>query len=201
MKLYWAPRTRSLKALWMLEESGLAYERVQLDLAAGEQQTDVFRAINPMMKVPALVDGAAHVAESGAICAYVADKAVGSGLSPALGDPARGDYLRWLFFSAGCIEAAYTQKFTGIQLPSRSAGWADYDRVISVLDDALGKGPYLLGEQFTAADVAVASDLRFGVDVFKIVEARPNFRAYIDLCTARPAFLSAQAIEAAGIPA
>ncbi len=198
MKLYWAQRSRSLKAIWMLEESGLAYERVRLNFDDGSLQTPEYRVINPMMKVPALVDGTARVTETGAICAYIAERAPDAGLAPPIGDPKRGDYLRWLFFSAGCIEAAYTQKFTKLELPPRSAGWGDYDRVMNVLDEALAAGPWLLGDRFSAADVAVGGDLRFGVDVFKMVEARPSFRAYIDRCTARPAFQRALAIEAAG---
>jgi glutathione S-transferase len=87
MKLYWAPRTRSLRALWVLEEAGVPYERVKLDLTAGDQKSPEFRAVNPMAKVPALTDGPVSVAESGAICAYVAEAAPQAGLAPPLGDP------------------------------------------------------------------------------------------------------------------
>jgi glutathione S-transferase len=194
MKLYWAPRTRSLRALWVLEESGLPYEREVIDIRAGGQSTPEFRAINPMMKVPALADGAARVAESGAICAYVAEKAEGR-LSPAPGDPARGRYLQWLFFAGNCIEPAFTQKFTNLQLPSSSAGWGDFNRVIEVLEEAVQPGPWLLGERFTSADVMIGSDLFFGIELFKIVEPRPAFIAYIDRCKARPAFKRALAID------
>ncbi len=95
MKLYWAPRTRSLRALWVLEEAGVAYERVRLDLSANEQKSAEFLVINPMAKVPALTDGAVAVAESGAICAYVAEAHLGAGLAPPVGDPARGRYHQW----------------------------------------------------------------------------------------------------------
>jgi glutathione S-transferase len=195
MQLYWAPKTRSLKVIWMLEESGLSYDRIRISLDDGELQQPIFRAINPMMKVPAIIDGPVKVAECGAILAYIAEQAPAAKLAPGLDHPRRGDYLRWLFFSAGCVEAAYAQKFTGMQLPARSAGWGDFDRVVTVIDEALATGPWLLGDRFSAADVALASDLRFGVDVFRIVEDRPNFRAYIDRCTARPAFKRAIGIE------
>lgn len=197
MQLYWAPRTRSLKAIWMMEEAGLAYDLNRLDLQAGEQQTPTFRAINPMMKVPALVDGPVKVAEAGAILAYMAEQAPKALLAPSVDHPRRGDYLRWLFFSAGCMEAAFVEKFASLKIPSFSAGWGDFDRVCDVLDTALAEGPWLLGEQFTAADVAIGTDLRFGMDVFKIIEARPNFRAYVDRCTARPAFSRALEIDSA----
>ena len=198
MQLYWAPRTRSLKVIWMLEETGLSYESIRVSLDSGMLQEATFRAINPMMKVPAIIDGPVKVAECGAILAYLAEQAPDAKLAPSVDHPLRGDYLRWLFFSAGCIEAAYAQKFTGMQLPPRSAGWGDFDRVIGVLDEALSEGPWLLGERFSAADVAVASDLRFGVEVFRIVEPLANFRAYIDRCTARPAFKRALEVEQAG---
>src|SRR6516225_6145346 len=99
MKLYWAPQSRAFRALWMLEEAGCPYERVLVDIRKGEQSAPAFRAVNPMMKVPALTDGAAAVAESAAICAYVAERVPEARLAPPLGDPGRGRYLHWLFFA------------------------------------------------------------------------------------------------------
>jgi glutathione S-transferase len=200
MKLYWSPNTRSIRALWMLEEAGLPYERVKLDMAAGEHKRPEFLAVNPMGKVPALTNGAAKVAESAALCAYVADLAPGTGLAPPIGDPDRGRWLHWLFFSAGCIEPAYMQKAMGwtVDRPSM-AGWGGYEAVMDVLDQALATGPWLIGDRFTAADVMVGTDLHFGIRQFKFVETRPNFEAYLDRCEARPAFQRAMAINAAGV--
>jgi glutathione S-transferase len=198
MKLYWAPRTRSLRALWLLEEAGVPYERVRLDLAAGEQKSPEYRVINPMGKVPALTDGPVSVAESGAICAYVADACPDAGLAPAVGDPARGRYLQWLFFSPGCIEPAYLTKSTGISVRPETAGFGDFDRVFDVLAAAVAPGPWLLGEQFSAADVLIGADVHFGMDIFKLVPEQPALRAYVDRCLARDAFKRAKAIEAAG---
>lgn len=199
MKLYWAPRTRSLRALWVLEESGASYERVRLDLSAGEQRTADYRAINPMAKVPALTDGPVSVAESGAICAYVAEACPDAGLAPRVGDPARGRYLQWLFFSPGCIEPAYLTKSANITVSSAQAGFGEFDRVFDVLEAAVEPGPWLLGERFSAADVLIGADLHFGMDIFKMVPERPALRAYVDRCLARPAFQRAKAIEAAGV--
>ena len=199
MKLYWAPEARAFRALWMMEEAGCPYERVLNDIRKGGQNDDAFKAINPMMKVPALTDGAAAVAESAAICAYVAERCPEADLAPPLGSPKRGRYLHWLFFAAGCIEAAYTEKFTGAKLPSASqAGWGSFDRVIDVLDAAVQPGPFLLGDQFTAADGMIGADLNYGINVFKIVEPRPALAAYVARCAGRPAFQRAQAIDAAG---
>jgi glutathione S-transferase len=199
MKLYWAPRTRSLRALWMLEEAGAPYERVRIDLSADEQKTPDFRAINPMAKVPALTDGLVAVAESGAICAYVAEAHPKAGLAPPLGDPARGRYLQWLFFSPGCIEPALLTKTANIPVDSRMASFGDFDRVFDVLEAAVAKGPWLLGERFSAADVMIGLDLHFGIDIFKLVPTRPVLRSYVDRCLARPALQRAKAIEAEGV--
>jgi len=199
MKLYWAPRTRSLRALWVLEEAGVPYERVKLDLMAGDQKSADYRAINPMAKVPALTDGPVAVAESGAICAYVAEVVPQAGLAPPLGDPARGRYLQWLFFSPGCVEPAFLPKSANIPVRPEMASFGDFDRVFDVLEAAVTKGPWLLGEHFSAADVMIGLDLHFGIDIFKLVPSRPALRAYVDRCLARPALQRAKAIEAAGV--
>src|SRR3984893_9293089 len=199
LKLYWAPRTRSLRALWVLEEAGVPYERVRLDLSAGEQKSVDYRAINPMAKVPALTDGPVVLAESGAICAYVAEAHPEAGLAPPVGDPARGPYLRGLFFSPGCVEQAFLVKSANVSVRQEAAGFGDFDRVFDVLEAAFATGPWLLGERFSAADVMIGLDLHFGIDIFKLVPSRPTLRAYVDRCLDRPALQRATSIEAAGV--
>ncbi len=197
MKLYWAPKTRSLRALWMLEEAGLPYELERVDIQSPDR-SERFLAVNPMGKVPALEDGEARLAESAAICAYVAEKAGNAGLAPALGDPLRGRYFHWLFFAPGCIEPAFAEKFAGMKLSSFQAGWGDFDKVFRVLDNLLAHGPWVLGENFSAADVMIGTDLLFGVEMFKAVEPTPAFAAYLARCKARPALQRALAIDEAG---
>jgi glutathione S-transferase len=201
MKLYWSPQSRAFRALWLMEEAGRPYERVQIDIRKGEQSTPTFRAINPMMKVPALTDGEALVAESAAICAYVAERVPEAKLAPPLGDPLRGRYLHWLFFASTNIEQAFTQKFTKLEMPSMSAGWGSFERVMDVLSDALQERPWMLGERFSVVDVMLGADLNYGVNLFKIVEPRPEFTAYIARCTARPAFQRAVDIEKTALAA
>ena len=196
IKLYWSPRSRSFSAIWLLEESGLPYERVLTDISTGAQKSKEFLEINPMGKVPALQDGDATVAEAAAICAYVADRCPDAKLAPALGDPLRGRYLQWLFFSPGCIEPAMMQLATKVEMNSVAAGWGDAQRVFDVLDAALDKGPWILGDRFSAADIAIGAGLNFAVRVFKMVPPRPAFDAYIDRCVARPAFQRAEKIAA-----
>jgi glutathione S-transferase len=188
MKLYWSPRSRSFTALWLMEETGVAYERVLTDISTGAQRTLEFLAVNPMGKVPALQDGDATMAEAAAICAYVAERYPKAKLSPELGDSHRAKYLYWLFFAPGCIEPAITQIATKMELNPVAAGWGDAQRVFDVLEAALEEGPWILGAQFSAADIAIASGLNFAVRNFKMVPTRPAFERYLDRCSARPAF-------------
>lgn len=197
LKLYWAPQSRAVRALWLMEEAGLPYERVLVDIRAGDQSGLDYAKINPMMKVPALSDGAVSLAESAAICAYVAEKA--PHLAPPAGSPERARYLHALFFAANCIEGAFAEKFGNLQIPSMQAGWGSFDRVMGVLEDWLEMGPWLLGDRFSAADVMIGTDLHFGINQFGIVDKRPVFAAYLDRCMQRPAWQRAQAIDAAGV--
>ena len=196
MKLYWAPRSRSVTALWLMEETGQPYERVLTDITTGAQKTPEYLAVNPMGKVPALADGDATLAEAAAICAYVAERYPEAKLAPPLGDPRRAKYLYWLFFSPGCIEPAIVQLATKIEMNPVAAGWGEAQRVFDVLDAALTKGPWILGDTFSAADIAIGSGLNFAVRMFKMVPPRPSFDAYLDRCAARPAFQRAEKLAA-----
>ena len=196
MKLYWAPRSRSFTALWLMEETGQPYERVLTDITAGAQKTPEYLAINPMGKVPALGDGDATLAEAAAICAYVAERYPEARLAPPPGDPARAKYLYWLFFSPGCIEPAIVQLATKIEMNPVAAGWGEAQRVFDVLDAAVSKGPWILGDTFSAADVVIGSGLNYAVRMFKMVPPRPSFDAYLDRCAARPAFQRAEKLAA-----
>src|SRR5256885_4282729 len=157
IKLYWSPRSRSFSAIWLLEETGLPYERVLTDITTGAQKTPEYLAINPMGKVPALKDGGAALGEAAAICAYVADRYPQTKLAPDISDPLRAKYLQWLFFSPSCIEPALIQIFTKIEVPASTAAWGSAEPVFDVLDGALEKGPWILGDAFSAADIMVGS--------------------------------------------
>jgi glutathione S-transferase len=188
MKLYWSPRSRSFSALWLMEETGVAYARVLTDITTGAQKTLEFLTVNPMGKVPALQDGEATMAEAAAICTYVAERYPEAKLAPPLGDVHRAKYLYWLFFAPSCIEPAMVQLATKMEMNSVAAGWGDAQRVFDVLEVALEQGPWILGDQFSAADIAIGSGLVFAVRNFKMVPSRPAFDRYLDRCEARPAF-------------
>ena len=194
MKLYWSPRTRSFSALWLMEETGQPYERVLTDISKGAQRTPEYLAINPMGKVPALSDGDATLAEAAAICAYVAERYPDAGLAPPPGHALRAKYLYWLFFAPSCIEPAMMDRAFPRKEEARRAalGYGDFDTVMDVVAKAVSSGSYLMGDQFTAADVVVGSTLRWGM-MFKLVPERPEFTAYTNRLAARPAFRRAEA--------
>jgi glutathione S-transferase len=196
IQLYWSPRSRSFSGIWLLEETGLPYERVLTDIATGAQKAPEFLKINPMGKVPALKDGEAALGEAAAICAYIADRYPETRLAPAPSDPKRARYLQWLFFSPSCIEPALIQIFTKLEVPPSTAAWGSATQVFDVLDAALEKGPWILGDEFSAADIVIGSGLNFAVRLFKMVPSRPSFDAYIERCMARPAFQRAEKIAA-----
>lgn len=193
IKLYWCPKTRAVRALWMLEEAGVPFELARIDIRDEKSKSDpAFRAASPLGKVPALVDGAVRINDSGAICAYVADQYPKAGLAPAIGDPNRGAYLQWLMFTNSNIEPAMMEKFSKIP-PSRAAhGWGDYDSMLATLRSGLQEGPWILGERFCAADVMLGSAVHF-LDMFKILGDEPVLIAYLERCMARPAAQRAMA--------
>jgi glutathione S-transferase len=196
IKLYWSPRSRSFSAIWLLEESGLPYERVLTDISTGAQKAPEYLAINPMGKVPALQDGDAALGEAAAICAYIADRYPETSLAPAVTDPLRARYLQWLFFSPSCIEPAIIQIYTKLEVPPSTAAWGSATQTFDVLDAALQKGPWILGDKFSAADITIGAGLNFAVRVFKMLPSRPSFDAYLERIVARPAFQRAEKIAA-----
>lgn len=195
MKLYWAPQSRSVTAIWLLEEIGAPYELELVDIPSGAQDQPAYRAIHPMGKVPALVDGETTVTEQGAICLYLGDRFPEAKLAPPIGDPARGTYLRWLFFAGNCIEPAYMQKFSGWETVKSRAAWGNYELVVETLEKGLSQNPWIAGPEFTTADIMIGGGVFFGL-AFGILEKKPVFTAYAERCGARPAFQRSRQIEA-----
>jgi len=187
LTLYHAAPSRSSTAMWMLEELGEPYRLEVLSLKAGDQRKPAFLSVNPMGKVPALKDGDVVVTEVAAICCYLADTYPKAKLAPPIGDKRRGEYLKWLFYGPSCLEPAMIDKALGRPpAPRSTAGWADYDTVIDVLRNGVSGREYLLGEQFTAADVVIGSGLRWGMQ-FKLLPELPEFTTYVGRLKARPA--------------
>lgn len=187
LKLYGHPWSRASVAHYMLEELGEPYDYHILDLQKGDHKKPDYLAVNPMGKVPALKDGDMVMTEVAAICCYLADTYPRNGLAPAIGDPLRGPYLKWLFFGPSVVEPAMMEKMFGWQIPRRgAAGWNELEAVLDVISDGISKGPYILGQKFTAADVVIGSGLAWGM-LFSGIPERPEFTAYTARIAERPA--------------
>ena len=196
LTLYHAAPSRSSITRWMLEEVGEPYDIHLLSLSKGENRTADYLAVNPMGKVPALKHGDVVITEAAAICTYLADEFPSAKLNVPVGTPRRGVYLKWLFFGPSCIEAAMIDRASPRKEEPRRAmlGYGDFDTVMDVTAKAVAKGPYLMGEQFTAADVVIGSTLRWGL-MFKLLPERPEFVAYTGRLAARPALQRAEAAD------
>jgi len=193
LTLYHAAPSRSSIVHWMLEEIGEPYDLHLLSLKKEENRDPAYLAVNPMGKVPALKHDEVVITESAAICLYLADAFPQAGLTVPIGNRRRGPFLKWLFFGPSCLEPAMTDRaFKRVEAPPRATlGYGDYDTTMDAVAKAVEPGLYLLGEQFSAADVVIGSTLRWGM-LFKIVPERPEFLAYTGRLTERLAFKRAQ---------
>ena len=190
------PRTRSSGTLTLLEELGAEYDLRAMNMKVGEHRQPAFLAINPLGKVPAIQHGGALVTEQAAIVIYLADLYPEAGLAPALTDPLRGPYLRWLVFYGSAFEPAVVDK--AMQREPGQTGmspYGSYDAVIDAVSTQLQRGPYLLGDRFTAADVLWGGALGWTM-MFKVVPERPEFVAYVERVNTRPASRRAMEIDA-----
>jgi glutathione S-transferase len=198
---YTNPMSRGRVVRWMLEEVGRPYRTELLDYAT-TMKAPQYLAINPMGKVPALRHGDVVVTECAAICAYLADAFPEARLAPPPGDRRRGPYYRWLFFAAGPVEASSSNKALGFVVPEgreRMMGYGTFGAVMDALESALKGSDYILGDQFSAADVYVGSQIGFGMR-FDTIEKRPAFEAYWARISSRPAALRAREIDDALTP-
>jgi glutathione S-transferase len=196
MKFYWCPRTRASRIAWLVEELGKPYERIVIDIRAGDARNDPeFRSASPMGKVPAIIDGPAKLWDSGAIAIYLADAYPEAGLGAPVGDPQRGALLQWCLYTNSVIEPAMGEKFQGREPNKLQSGFGSFDLMIETLERGLSPGPWLLGARFTAADVLVGSSVSF-MDQFKALPDSAALRGYAERCRARPAYQRVTAWDA-----
>jgi glutathione S-transferase len=194
--LYHHPFSRAANVVWMLEELEAPYELRYVDLMAGAQKAPDILALNPMGKLPILVDGDQVVTEAAAIGLYLADRHAYGRLAPRVDDPQRGTYLRWSFFAPSVIEPGAMAKNAGWSFKESQAGWGSFDAVLTAIDRAVADRQYLLGDSFSMADVVLGGTLRYMLG-FKLIEPRPAFTAYAERLGARPALKRAEARNAA----
>ena len=197
--LYTNPMSRGRIARWALEETEVPYRTEILDYGT-TMKAPAYLAINPMGKVPALVHNGTVVTECAAICAYLADAFPQAELAPAPRE--RGAYYRWLFFGAGPVEAATSNRALGFQVPAdreRMIGYGTYGAALDALEGALTKSAFIAGPRFTAADIYVGSQIGWGMQ-FGTIEKRPAFETYYAKLKDRPALQRASALDDAAMP-
>jgi len=197
---YTNPMSRGRIIRWMLEETGADYETVVLDYASTMKE-EPYLSINPMGKVPAIVHNGHVVTECAAICAYLADAFPEAGLAPPTTD--RADYYRWLFYAAGPVEQAVTNRSMGVEpteQQQRMAGYGNYDLAVDTLEKAVSAHPYIAGESFTAADVYVGSQVGWGTQ-FGTLPKRDAFTDYLGRIMSREACKRANDLDNALMPA
>ncbi|MBJ9952422.1 MULTISPECIES: glutathione S-transferase family protein [unclassified Acinetobacter] len=196
LKLYSNAQSRGLVVEWLLIELGAEFEKIELAFHT-EMKSESYLKINPFGKVPTLVDGDVVIYEMAAICAYLADKFFDQGLAPALDDPKRGLYFRWLFFAAGPWDAANTDRAFNIEIGDEQKmhiGYGNFQDTYTALIQGLEQAqPYLCGEQFTAADVFVGSMLFWQLKM-ALIESHPVIEQYIDTIKNRKNLRNPQAL-------
>lgn len=191
LTLYTNPMSRGRIARWMVEETDQPYETVIVPFGPAMKSAD-YRAVNPMGKVPAVRHGDVVVTECAAICAYLADTFPEAKLAPP--NPQRGSYYRWLFFAAGPLEAAVSNRSLGFEVPDerrRMIGYGSFQDVMDTLEIAVSTNPFVAGQAFTAADVYVGSHIAWGLQ-FGSIEKRQAFVDYLARVSDRPAFQRAR---------
>lgn len=193
---YTNPMSRGQIARWALHEVGADYDQHLLDYGTTMKAPE-FLAINPMGKVPSIVHNGKVVTECAAICAYLADAFPAAGLQPTADE--RADYYRWMFFAAGPVESAITNrhlKWEPTAEQERMTGYGNYDKAVAALEGALSGKNYVCGDHFTAADVYVGSQVDWGLQ-FGTLPSNPAFTAYAERLRERPAYKASKAIDGA----
>jgi len=197
LTLFHSPNSRSAGVRILLEELGAQYTLQALNMKKGEQRGAAYLAINPMGKVPALLHGDALVTEQVAVYIYLADLYPQAGLAPAIGDPLRGPYLRWVAYYGSCFEPAIMDRAEK-KAPSAPASspYGDFDTMLKTITDQLDKGPYILGEKFTAADILWGTALGW-ITKFQLIPATPVVQAYVERIAARPSVARVAELDSA----
>ena len=189
MKHYFHPMSRGMTTDWMLKELDVPHQQVIVDFPAGENNAPEYRAVNPMGKVPALVDDGAVVTETAAICAYLADKYAEKGLAPPQNSTERARYYRYLFFPGTTLEPMFSVHQLGItDYEPQSVGWGDMERCMATVESMTPETGWALGEHFTAADVVFGGTLDFSLQFGWLAKPSPKVTAYVKRIRARPAY-------------
>lgn len=185
---YHAPQSRSATTLWLLEELEVPYDIHLIDIRAEGGAPESYRAIQAHKKVPAIVHDGVTITERAAIAAYLADTYPKARLAPPIGDPRRGPYLSWLVYVDAVMDPCFVAKSQGWQYPSIAVSFGLFDDMARHVENALTDNDYATGDQFTAADVSLASAIHWGLNIAALLPERPVFRTYLERVQARPGF-------------
>lgn len=208
IKLFGCPNTRSLRAVWALEECGAPYEYVLIDLKAGAGRNSDYLSLNPTGKVPTLIEGDFVLSESAAICTYIGDRHPNSGIVPAAGTRERALYDKWCFYAIGELEQPlWTMAKHRFALPEKhrvpavieTAQW-EFRIAAKALERQIGEGPFILGERFSCADILIAHSLAWA-KAYQVPHELEALSSYAERCAARPAFARARARESLALAA
>ncbi len=194
LRLLHHPFTRAANVVWMLEEIEQPYELEYVDVMGGQHKQPDFKAKNRMGKLPTLIDGDVVATESAAIALYLADRYALGRLAPTPDSPDRATYLRWAFYAPSVIEPGCAANSSKWEFSPGSVGWGTYAEMLDTISGAIGDGPWLLGEQFTMADVVFGGTVRW-MTQFGMLERRPEYMSYVERLNERPAWLKAKAIN------
>ncbi len=188
LTLFHAPKSRSGSIVWLLEELGVPYDTkvVNIRRADGSGTRDAANP-HPHGKVPCLEHDGRRVFEIAAITLYLTDLFPEAKLGPRVGDPKRGEYLSWLAYRPGVLEPAMMMRRLNVKHVQGAMGWAEADEVEEVLRSTLSERQYLLGDEFSAADISIGGTINFMM-MFKLMSERPVFKDYVARITSRPAF-------------
>jgi glutathione S-transferase len=193
LKLYHAPWSRGSAMLWLLEELGVDYELVEIDIRAEDGVPESYRAIQPNKKVPAIELDGVVVTERAAITIFLADRFPAAGLAPAISDPDRGTYLTMLVYNDAVLDPCISARAHGLEYVGNDYSFGVFDDMVAYLERVLGDRPYAAGDRFTAADIQLASSIAFTMNQLKVLPEKPVFVDYLGRVLDRPANKRAEA--------
>ncbi|MDQ6432904.1 glutathione S-transferase [Mesorhizobium sp. LHD-90] len=193
LKFYHAPWSRGSGVLWLLEELGVDYELVHIDIRAEGGVPEAYRKIQPNKKVPAIEHDGVVITERAAITTYLADAFPQAGLAPAIGDPMRGPYLTALVYCDAVFDPCISAHAHGLTYVGNDYSFGLFDDMVAYVERKLTENPFAAGDRFTAADIQLASGIGYTMDQLKKLPERPAFRAYLQRIGDRPAWKRAQA--------
>jgi glutathione S-transferase len=193
LKFYHAPWSRGSGVLWLLEELGVGYELVHIDIRAEGGVPEDYRAIQPNKKVPAIDHDGVIVTERAAITTYLADAFPESGLAPAIGDPMRGPYLTALVYCDSVFDPCVAAHAHGLTYKSNSYSFGLFNDMVAYVERRLTENSFAAGDRFTAADTQLASAIGYTMNAMKVLPERAAFKTYLERVGDRPAWKRAQA--------